>query len=100
MDFNLEDLPGIGPTKAKRLQENGVTSPLDFIIRGAREISRLTDITPATTAKMIKQIREKLAESGTPIQVDSIGTLRELKKTQKRYSVDVDEIRQSNKGWV
>ena len=92
MDFNLEDLPGIGPTKAKRLQENGVTSPLDFIIRGAREISRLTDITPATTAKMIKQIREKLAESGTPIQVDSIGTLRELKKTQKRYSVDVDEI--------
>ena len=92
MDFNLEDLPGIGPTKAKRLQENGVTSPLDFIIRGAREISRLTDITPATTSKMIKQIRETLAESGTPIQVDSIGTLRELKKTQKRYSVDVDEI--------
>jgi len=92
MDFSLEDLPGIGPTKAKRLKENGVTSPLDFIIRGAREISRLTDITPSTTAKMIKQIREMLAESGTPIQVDSIETLRELKKTQKRYSVDVDEI--------
>jgi DNA repair protein RadA len=92
MDFSLEDLPGIGPTKAKRLKENGVTSPLDFIIRGAREISRLTDITPSTTTKMIKQIREMLAESGTPIQVDSIETLRELKKTQKRYSVDVDEI--------
>ena len=98
MDFNLEDLPGIGPTKAKRLKENGVTSPLDFIIRGAREISRLTDITPATTAKMIKQIRETLAESGTPIQVDSIGTLRELKKTQKRYSVDVDEIDKATRG--
>ncbi len=98
MDFNLEDLPGIGPTKAKRLKENGVTSPLDFIIRGAREISRLTDITPATTAKMIKQIRETLAESGTPIQVDSIGTLRELKKTQKRYSVEVDEIDKATRG--
>ena len=98
MYFNLEDLPGIGPTKAKRLKENGVTSPLDFIIRGAREISRLTDITPATTAKMIKQIRETLAESGTPIQVDSIGTLRELKKTQKRYSVEVDEIDKATRG--
>ena len=98
MDFNLEDLPGIGPTKAKRLKENGVTSPLDFIIRGAREISRLTDITPATTAKMIKQIRETLAESGTPIQVDSIGTLRELKKTQKRYSFEEDEIDKATRG--
>jgi len=98
MDFNLEDLPGIGPTKAKRLKENGVTSPLDFIIRGAREISRLTDITPATTTKMIKQIRETLAESGTPIQVNSIETLRELKKTQKRYSVEVDEIDKATRG--
>tara|TARA_B110000014_G_scaffold262779_1_gene257594 strand:- start:7629 stop:8645 length:1017 start_codon:yes stop_codon:yes gene_type:complete len=98
MDFNLEDLPGIGPTKAKRLKENGVRSPLDFIIRGAREISRLTDITPATTTKMIKQIRETLAESGTPIQVNSIETLRELKKTQKRYSVEVDEIDKATRG--
>ena len=92
MDFKLEDLPGIGPTKAKRLEASGVTTPLDFIIRGAREISRITDITPATTMKMITQIREILTEQGTPIQIDSIDTLRELKKLQRRYSVDVEEI--------
>ena len=91
-DFKLEDLPGIGPTKAKRLATSGINSPLDFIIRGAREISRITDITPATTMKMINQVREILSENGTPIQIDSLATLRELKKLQLKFPVDVDEI--------
>ena len=68
-EFKLEDLPGIGPTKAKRLKTNGINSPLDFVIRGAREISRITDITPATTMKMINQVREILSDNGTPIQI-------------------------------
>ena len=91
-DFKLEDLPGIGPTKAKRLEASGINSPLDFLIRGAREISRITDITPATTMKMINQVREILSDNGTPIQIDSLTTLRELKKLQLKFPVDVDEI--------
>ena len=97
-DFKLEDLPGIGPTKAKRLQTNGINSPLDFVIRGAREISRITDITPATTMKMIEQVREILSENGTPIQIDSLATLRELKKLQIKYPVDVEEIDKATSG--
>jgi len=97
-EFKLEDLPGIGPTKAKRLKTNGINSPLDFVIRGAREISRITDITPATTMKMINQVREILSDNGTPIQIDSLNTLRELKKQQIKYTLNVDEIDQATSG--
>jgi len=97
-EFKLEDLPGIGPTKAKRLKTNGINSPLDFVIRGAREISRITDITPATTMKMINQVREILSDNGTPIQIDSLNTLRELKKQQIKYALNVDEIDQATSG--
>lgn len=96
--FKLEDLPGIGPTKAKRLEQCGVRTPLDFIIRGAREISRVTDITPQTTVKLIKQVKEILTEQGTPIQINSIETLRELKKLQKRYALDVEELDKATRG--
>ena len=97
-DFKLEDLPGIGPTKAKRLEQCGVKTPLDFIIRGAREISRVTDITPQTTIKLIRQVKEILTEQGSPIQIDSIETLRELKKLQKQYPLDVEELDKATRG--
>ena len=52
-DFKLTDLEGIGPTKAKRLENSGITSPMDFVIRGAKEISRITDITVNTSLKLL-----------------------------------------------
>jgi len=37
-EFKLTDLEGIGPAKEKKLQEAGINNPMDFIIRGAKEV--------------------------------------------------------------
>ena len=88
-DFKLTDLEGIGPTKAKRLENNGITSPMDFVIRGAKEISRITDITKETALKLVHDIKSQMVADGTPILINSIKTLRELKKIQKKYPLNV-----------
>ena len=86
-DFKLTDLEGIGPTKAKRLENSGITTPLDFVIRGAKEISRITDITIGTALKLVHDVKAQMAEDGLPIMVNSIKTLRELKKIQKNLQI-------------
>tara|TARA_Y100001949_G_scaffold31187_1_gene24353 strand:- start:499 stop:1527 length:1029 start_codon:yes stop_codon:yes gene_type:complete len=97
-DFKLTDLEGIGPTKAKRLENSGITTPLDFVIRGAKEVSRITDITIGTSLKLVHDVKAQMAEDGLPIMVNSIGTLRELKKLQKKYTVGVEEIDRATRG--
>ena len=79
-EFKLEDLAGIGPTKAKRLENSGIKSPMDFVIRGAKEVSRITDISVPASLKLVHEVKELLAEGGLPILINSLGTLRELKK--------------------
>jgi len=91
-DFKLTDLEGIGPTKAKRLENSGITSPMDFVIRGAKEISRITDITVNTSLKLVHDVKDQLSKEGAPILINSIKTLRELKKIQNKYTVGVEEI--------
>ena len=86
-EFKLEDLTGIGPTKAKRLENSGIKSPMDFVIRGAKEVSRITDISVAASLKLVHEVKEQLADGGLPILINSLNTLRELKKIQKRYPV-------------
>ena len=97
-EFKLEDLTGIGPTKAKRLENSGVKSPMDFCIRGAKEVARITDISVAASLKLVHEVKELLAEGGLPILINSLNTLRELKKIQKRYPVCVDEIDKATRG--
>ena len=91
-DFKLTDLEGIGPTKAKRLENNGIVSPMDFVIRGSKEISRITDITKETALKLVHNIKSQMVADGTPILINSIKTLRELKKIQKKYPLNVEEL--------
>ena len=97
-EFKLEDLTGIGPTKAKRLENSGIKSPMDFVIRGAKEVSRITDISVAASLKLVHEVKEQLADGGLPILINSLNTLRELKKIQKRYPVYVSEIDQATRG--
>ena len=91
-DFKLTDLEGIGPTKAKRLENNGILSPMDFVIRGSKEISRITDITKETALKLVHDVKSQLVADGAPILINSIKTLRELKKIQNKYPINVEEI--------
>ena len=86
-EFKLEDLAGIGPTKAKRLENSGIKSPMDFVIRGAKEVSRITDISVPASLKLVHEVKELLAEGGLPILINSLGTLRELKKIQKNLQI-------------
>ncbi len=91
-EFKLTDLEGIGPKKAEALEGYGIKTPLDFIIRGAKEISRLTGLTTPASLKHIHNLQKKLAESGEPIKINSIETLRELRKTVTKIPTNCKEL--------
>lgn len=41
LEFNLGDIEGIGPAKQKKLEEHGLHSPSDLIVKGPRELSEI-----------------------------------------------------------
>ena len=42
MEYNIDQLDGVGPVTVKKLKEFGVTSLFDICVRGAREIAEIT----------------------------------------------------------
>ena len=96
--FKLTDLEGIGPAKEKKLKEAGINSPMDFIIRGAKEVSRVTDIAVSAALELVHDAKKQIAESGTPVMLNSLKMLRELKKLQIKYPVNVEEIDRATNG--
>ena len=96
--FKLTDLEGIGPAKEKKLKEAGINSPMDFIIRGAKEVSRVTDIAVSAALELVHDAKKQIAESGTPVMLNSLKMLRELKKLQVKYPVNVEEIDRATNG--
>ena len=42
MEYNIDQLDGVGPVTVKKLKEFGVTSLFDICVRGSREIAEIT----------------------------------------------------------
>jgi len=97
-EFKLSDLEGVGPIAIQKLEKVGIKSPLDVVIRGAKEFSRVSGISTDTAAKHLRQMKVMLAESGLEIEVRDIPSLKALRKSQLRVPFKVEELDEMSKG--
>ena len=68
--FDIESLDGIGETRGQRLRDSGVTTPYDIIIRGAHEISVLTEMDEEICDRLVETVKQQLREQGTIPKTD------------------------------
>jgi len=64
MEFNLEDLPGVGPAIAKKLAEAGYSDLMAIAVASPSELAEVADIGEGTAAKIIQAAREKADVGG------------------------------------
>ncbi len=62
--FELEDLPGVGPAIAKKLEEAGYTDLMAIAVASPSELAEIADIGEGTAAKIIQAAREKADVGG------------------------------------
>lgn len=62
--FNLEDLPGVGPAIAKKLEEAGYNDLMAIAVASPSELAEVADIGEGTAAKIIQAAREKADVGG------------------------------------
>lgn len=96
--FKLSDLEGVGPIAIQKLNKVGITSPLDVVIRGSKEFSRVSGISKDTADKHLRQMKIMLAESGLEIEVRDIKSLKALRAQQIRVPLRVEELDEMTKG--
>ncbi len=60
LDFKLEDIEGIGPVKLKKLNEHGIYSAKDIIVKGSRELAEILQENSDSTSKMVEGARRFL----------------------------------------
>jgi len=92
-EFQLTDLEGVGPVTLKKLEKSGVTTPLDILIRGAKEFERITGLSPDACGKHFDTMMKLMKEEDEGIvEVTDIQSLRKLRSRQIRVPLEVDEI--------
>jgi len=63
---NVSDLPGVGPTTAKKLSENGFDSLMSIAAASVAELTSIASLGSKTAVKMIETAREALNLSFVP----------------------------------
>ena len=81
LDLKLDSLAGVGPVTTRKLNDAGVHSIMDLIVRGPVEISELTGMDIDTAAKLVEKAREGLVEGGL-IAKDFVSATELYKKRQ------------------
>jgi len=97
-DFKLTDLEKVGPTTETKLHKAGIFSPLDVVIRGVKEFSRVSGLSTDMAASHMKTMKKMLAESGNDIEVKNIQSLRALRSRQIKTKINVEELDDMTKG--
>ena len=62
--FDLSDLEGVGPVTKKKLEDAGISTLMDLVVRGPVELEELSSMTSETCEKIVTHARKQLAESG------------------------------------
>ena len=62
LELRLDSLAGGGPVTTRILNDAGVHSIMDLIVRGPVEISELTGMDVDTASKLVEKAREGLVE--------------------------------------
>ena len=99
-DFKLTDLEKVGPTTETKLNKAGIFSPLDIVIRGVKEFSRVSGLSTDMAEKHMKALKMMLAEDGNDIEITDIKSLRVLRGRQIKTPLDVLELDDMFKGGI
>jgi len=62
--FDLSDLEGVGPVTKKKLEDAGISTLMDLVVRGPVELEEISSMTSETCEKIVTHARKQLAESG------------------------------------
>ena len=68
-EFNLEDIPGVGPKLAEKLTELGFTDPMSIAVASPGELASILEIGQATAGKIINNVRQMLEMGYTPADI-------------------------------
>ena len=99
-DFRLQDLEKVGPTTEKKLNNAGIFTPFDIVVRGIKEFSRVSGLSVETAEKHMNAIKQHLVESGDVIEVNNIETLQLLRKKQIKTKLNVKELDEMFRGGI
>jgi DNA repair protein RadA len=81
LELRLDSLAGVGPVTTRKLNDAGVHTIMDLIVRGPVEVAELTGMDIDTAAKLVEKAREGLVEGGL-ITKDFISASELYKKRQ------------------
>jgi len=81
IDLRLDSLAGVGPVTTRKLNDAGVHSIMDLIVRGPVEVAELTGMDMDTAGKIVEKAREGLVEGGL-IAKDFVSASELYKKRQ------------------
>lgn len=62
--FDLTSLEGVGPVTKKKLEDAGISTMMDLVVRGPVELEELSGMTSETCEKIVTHARKQLADSG------------------------------------
>ena len=60
LDFDIADLEGVGAVRKKRLEEAGISTPMDLVVIGPTEIAEVTGMDKSQADKICRVAREYL----------------------------------------
>ncbi|ABK76892.1 RecA/RadA recombinase [Cenarchaeum symbiosum A] len=63
-NFDLSDLEGVGPVTKKKLEDSGVHSMMDLVVRGPVELGEISSMSSEICEKIVTIARKRLAETG------------------------------------
>ena len=85
MEYNIDQLDGVGPVTVKKLKEFGVTSLFDICVRGAREIAEITGTAKSKADTWVFNAQKILEDAGLIRKTDM--TTLELFDYQKDIDI-------------
>jgi len=91
-EFKLSELEKVGPATEKKLFKAGIKTPLDIVIRGAKEFSRVSDLSIEMAEKHVNSVKQLLMEQEDLPDVKSLESLKLLRAKQLRIPVAVEEL--------
>jgi DNA repair protein RadA len=86
----LEDIAGVGPKLAEKLEESGLTDPMSIAVSSAGELASILEIGQATASKIIVNARQ-LLEMGF-VSADKVWKQRQKMATITTGSKALDEL--------
>src|SRR3989475_6952076 len=63
LDLELQDIEGIGPTTARKLEESGIVSPMDLAVASAEELAERINTSKESAASFIISTQKLLRDS-------------------------------------